>query len=203
MGPKLYRELDRRGRIVRAAATAFTIYHLAAVLHGGAVPAVRKALKPVFGFYADGLRMTNSWGMFGKPPTTTNVTIEGDTKDKRGIVLSTTRAPDRTWFERIRDVRIRKIQSKLADDGDRARLGQAHLAYWCKHPPPGAGELVAVRAVNQIHELRDDEGTVTREASQRTVLTRRCTGPGGGPPPPLPAPTRPAPAPSPGGEGEL
>lgn len=203
-GAKLYAELPFRARMLRAAGIAFTLYHLGALLVGGAIADVRGFFNPVFGFYGEGLRMTNSWGMFGRPPNSTHVTIEVDTKQGRGIVVSTTRGQDRTFFERVRDTRIRKIQGKLTEEGDRNRFGQAYLDYFCKHPPPGHTDVRVVRAVNILHELRDDDGNVTRPASTRVLFTRRCAGNA----PFLPwiprAPAgRPSPRPAPGGEGEL
>lgn len=203
--PKLYRDLPFRGRMLRAAGIAFTIYHLGAVLAGGAVPGVRKIFEPVLGFYADGLRMTNSWGMFGKPPNTTHVRIEIDTKTERNVAVATTSAKGRTLFERIRDTRIRKIQGKLTDEGDRNRFGQHFLDYFCRNPPPGLSDVRVVRAINDIHELRDDGGKVTRTAETRVLFTRRCAGTA---PPkvwlPRPPATAPPPGgPPPGGEGDL
>lgn len=202
--PKLYRDLPFRGRMLRAAGIAFTMYHLGAVLAGGAVPAVRKFFEPVLGFYADGLRMTNSWGMFGKPPNTTHVRIEIDTKTEKNVPVATTRAHGRTLFERIRDTRVRKIQGKLTEEGDRNRFGQPFLDYFCRHPPAGHTDVRVVRAVNDIHELRDDDGKVTREASSRVLFTRRCSGtaPFKAWLPPAPA-TAPPPGGQPGGEGDL
>jgi hypothetical protein len=203
--PKLYAELGFRDRMLRAAGIAFTLYHLGAVLAGGAVAQVKQFFAPVLGFYAEGLRMTNSWGMFGKPPNTTHVTIEVDTKEGRGIVVATTKGQGRSLFERIRDTRIRKIQSKLSDEGDRNRFGQAYLDYFCRHPPPGHTEVRVVRATNILHELRDDAGNVTRAASTRILFTRRCAGNAPYktwlPSAPAARPVRPTPAP--GAEGEL
>jgi hypothetical protein len=202
--PKLYAELPFRARMLRAAGIAFTIYHLGAVLVGGAVAQVRSVFAPVFGFYAEGLRMTNSWGMFGKPPNTTHVTIEVDTKEGRGIVVATTRAQDRSFFERVRDTRIRKMQGKLTEEGDRNRFGQAYLDYFCRHPPAGHTQVRVVRAVNVLHELKDDEGKVTRPASTRVLFTRRCAGNAPFKPwLPRPPATAPQPGQTPGGEGEL
>ena len=203
-GPKLYAELGFRDRMLRAAGIAFTLYHLAAVLAGGAIPEVKKVFEPVLGFYSEGLRMTNSWGMFGKPPNTTHVTIEVDTKEGRGLVVSTTKGQGRSPFERVRDTRIRKIQAKLSDEGDRNRFGQAYLDYFCRHPPPGHTEVRVVRATNVLHELRDDDGNVTRAASTRVLFTRRCAGnaPYKSWLPRPPATGRPPPA-APGAEGEL
>ena len=202
--PKLNAELGFRDRMLRAAGIAFTLYHLSAVLAGGAIAQVKKVFEPVLGFYSDGLRMTNSWGMFGKPPNTTHVTIEVDTKEGRGIVVATTKGQGRSPFERIRDTRIRKIQAKLADEGDRNRFGQAYLDYFCRHPPPGHTQVRVVRATNILHETRDDDGTVTRAASTRVLFTRRCAGNAPYKSWLPPAPTGPSRNnPAPGADGEL
>jgi hypothetical protein len=177
-GPKLLRELHGRDRWLRILAIAFTIYHLAAMLVGGSVSGVRRAFKPLTGFYSEGLRMTNGWGMFARPPTVTHVVIEGTMSDGTKKVLSTTRAGDRNAFERIRDVRIRKIQGKLGEPGDRAQLGHAFLDYYCRRGRSEQGpELLRVRIVGLVHELRDDDDNVTRKASELSLLTRSCREP--------------------------
>jgi hypothetical protein len=167
--------LSRKARWLRGAATAFTIYHLTAVLLGGAVPSFRRHFAPAFAFYQDGLKMTNSWGMFGKPPLTDNVLIEAEKKDGTKVIVSTTRASDRTLFERVRDVRIRKIQAKLGEAGDRSRIGMSYLDYFCRKARADMGdEIRGMRAIEIVHELRDDNGNVIRRPSQKTVLTRWC-----------------------------
>jgi len=177
-GPKLLRELHGRDRWLRVLAMAFTLYHLVAMLVGGSVSGVRRALKPLVGFYADGLRMTNSWGMFARPPTVNHVVIEATLGDGSKKVLSTTRAGDRDAFERIRDVRIRKIQGKLGEPGDRAQLGHAFLDYHCRQARAQPGpQVLRVRAVGLVHELRDDENNVTRKPTELTLLTRSCRDP--------------------------
>lgn len=185
-GPKLLRELHGRDKWLRVLAMAFTLYHLVAMLVGGSVSGVRRAFKPLTGFYSEGLRMTNGWGMFARAPTVGHVVIEGTLSDGSKKVLSTTRAGDRSAFERIRDVRIRKIQGKLVEPGDRAQLGHAFLDYHCREARAQPGpELVRVRAIGLIHELRDDDDNVTRKPTELTLLTRSCSDP-------IPANPRPA-----------
>ncbi|HTJ84931.1 MAG TPA: hypothetical protein VL400_24605 [Polyangiaceae bacterium] len=167
--------LDKKGRYLRALAIAFTIYHFGGVLVGGALPNVRRVFSPIFGFYADGLKMTNSWGMFGRPPNNDNVILEAEKRDGTRVVVSTTKAPDRGLWERIRDVRIRKIQGKLAENGDGARFGQTFLDYYCRDAKRTLGEDVrAVRAIQVMHERRDDAGNVTRNEGTKTLVVRLC-----------------------------
>jgi len=175
--PKLFRELDFKRRMVRAALIAFTIYHVVAMLAGGATKDVKRTFAYVFGGYDEGLRMTNSWGMFGKPPTSTHVTIEGELMDGSKVVLSTTRASDRTAFERLRDVRIRKIQGKLTDGGDRTRWGLHYLDHFCRWSRARGKELKSVKAVNQIHATFDDAGQQKRKPSTQTLISKSCQPP--------------------------
>jgi hypothetical protein len=177
-GPKLLRELRGRDKWLRVLAIAFTLYHLIAMLVGGSVSGVRRAFKPLTGFYSEGLRMTNGWGMFARAPTTSHVVIEATMSDGSKRVVSTTRAGDRSAFERIRDVRIRKIQGKLGEPGDRAQLGHAILDYFCRTSRTEQGpKVLRVRAVGLAHELRDDDGNVTRKPTELTLLTRSCGEP--------------------------
>jgi hypothetical protein len=170
-----FAELDVRGKLVRALGVAALGYHVAAVLVGGSAGPVREVLSPWFDFYANGLRMTDAWGMFGKPPMSTNVTIEADFGSGRFEEIATTHAPSRSLVDRVRDVRIRKIQSKLAEPGDRKRLGDAYLGYHCAQPRRSDGaRALAVRAVEHLHELRDEEGAVVRAPSTRVVSSKAC-----------------------------
>lgn len=172
--PAAFRHLSRSGKALRVVVILALVVHLGAMFLGGAIAPVRKLFSPVIGFYAEGLRMSNAWGMFGKPPTSTNVSIEAVLKDGTKHQLSTTDAAKRTVWERVRDVRIRKIIGKLADEGDRGRLGPPFMDYFCTEAKARFGDVREVRAINDIHETRDDGGNVTREASSQVVVTRPC-----------------------------
>ncbi len=170
--PRLFRALDARGKAVRVVAAVFLVVHLASMLAGGAVPAIERRFEPVLGFYMNGLRMTNAWGMFGKAPTQTNVAVEGVRADGSVVTLSTTDAHGHGLADRVRDARIRKFEGRLGEDDERPRIGDAFLAYFCRTRPDAS--IVRVRAKNFIHELRDDDGRITRPAYESIVLERSC-----------------------------
>lgn len=198
VSPKLYRELDFKGRMARAALMAFTLYHLVAVLIGGGTDKIKRPFQYFVGFYDQGLKMTNSWGMFGRPPGATHVIVEGVMPDGTTVLLSTTEATKRDFTGRIRDVRIRKIQGKLTDIGDRARLGTQFLDHFCRESKERGAEFRLVRATNHVHELRDDAGKVTRKPSTKILLTRTC----GAPDIPVRIPSPRVRLPVPSGEGD-
>jgi len=171
--PRLFRELDTKGKVVRALAGGFLVLHLTAMFVGGSIDEVQAAFKPYIGFYASGLRMTNSWGMFGKPPTSTNVRIEAVKRDGSTVELSSTDAHGHSLWDRIHDARIRKFEGRIAE-GERG-LADPTLAYFCRyaqtHTPEG---LVQVRAMSVLHELRDDDDKVTRTPSTELLALYPC-----------------------------
>lgn len=175
--PKLYRELDRKGRWIRGATTAFTIFHVFAMIVGGGTHEIKRPFVWVVGFYDQGMRMTNSWGMFGKPPGATHVTVEGEKMDGTWVLLSTTSPKGKPLLRRLRDVRIRKLQGKLADIVDRQRWGLGYLDFFCRESKEQGVELRSVRAVNYVHELKNDQGAVKRQPSVSILMTRTCAVP--------------------------
>ncbi|MFO0614993.1 MAG: hypothetical protein U0414_20555 [Polyangiaceae bacterium] len=174
----------------------FLVLHLTALLVGGAIPKIRSVFTPIVGFYADALKMTNSWGMFGKPPASTNVSIEGVRANGSVVVLSTTDAHQRTFGERIRDTRMRKFEGRLADPADLNKLGDVFLNYYCREGKKRFEDLREVRVRNILHETRDDDGVVNRTARTEILASRRCDG---SPVNRIPIPKRSSSAPS---EGE-
>jgi hypothetical protein len=197
--PKLFRELDRKGKAVRVLAIAFATLHIGATLLGGAIPPIKRIFTPLVGFYSDGLKMANAWGMFGKPPTSTHVAIEAVMPDGRVFTMSTTDPHARPFIDRIRDARIRKFEGKLSEEGDRARIGAPFLDYYCRSATASLGEVRDVRVRNILHETRDDAGNVTREASSAIVFVRRCGEPTAVPRPQI-APPQPRPPQQGGGD---
>ncbi len=174
--PLLYRELPKKQRLIRGALTAFTLYHLVAMLIGGAVKEVKRPFAPVLEAYDEGFRMVNSWGMFGKAPSSNHVILEAKMRDGQTTLLSTTRAGDRGPFERMRDVRIRKIQGKLTDNGDRARWGPAYMDYFCRLARQQYGaDVASVRATELVHEKRGYDDKVVRAASTKLVIAKDCS----------------------------
>lgn len=144
---------------------------------GGATNDVKRPFNWVFGFYDQGMRMTNSWGMFGKPPGATHVSIEGEKMDGTYVLLSTTNSTGKSLSKRVRDVRIRKLQGKLTDVADRMRWGLGYLDYFCRSSKEMGVELRSVRAVNYVHELKNDQGASKRQPSVSILMTRTCAVP--------------------------
>jgi hypothetical protein len=169
--------LSRWGQLRRAAAIAFTTWHLVAMVAMGASPKVRRQFAPVFAVYNEKLKLTNTWGMFSKRPSSTHVRVEALDADGSVWLLATSEVDDKGLLQRFRDARLRKIQTKLGNQKDRLRMAKDYLDGWCRLSGQAVPEVREVRAIQSVHELRDDRNRISRKAEER-VLERRTCGAG-------------------------
>ncbi len=119
-------------RLQVSLAAALVLYHASAALLAGLWPSFRERLWPAVAFYADGLRMINTWGMFSRPPSKHEVRVVGVRADGTTRLLASSVSRGHDWPARVRDVRLRKIQSRLAKEDARREFGNVYLAYFCR-----------------------------------------------------------------------
>ena len=116
--------------------------------------------------------MATSWGMFSKPPDPTDVVVMGVLDDGKRVELSHTDAQRRDWFGRIADVRLRKIQNRLADEPDRRAWGRGYLTYFCRHQDSFRLKRVELELVE--HPADATRETAASPAPRERVLQVRC-----------------------------
>lgn len=112
----------------------FIAFHLAAMLLRNAPFAVRDPVWPLFGAYADGLRMADSFGVFARYTSDKSVVVQGVTRQGERLLLSHSSPAQR----KLVDARITKIQRRFIHEDMRELYGRAYLAYFCR-----AGERAA------------------------------------------------------------
>jgi hypothetical protein len=163
----------RRRRLLEWAAGAFATWHVLCVLATGAKP-VREAVAPINGWYVDGLKLGNTWGMFSKAPRSADTVIVGVRKGGELVELMSSYANQKSLRDRVVDARIRKIQGKLEQDEDRSSFGSVYLDYWCFEGRKSVPDLASVRVVVRQPERLDDDGNPDEPAEERVVLSRKC-----------------------------
>ncbi|HSC88784.1 MAG TPA: hypothetical protein VLC09_15990 [Polyangiaceae bacterium] len=131
-GWKAFRSWSLRTRLTFVLATAFVLLHVTAVLVRGAPKKWREPLNPLVAWYGEGLRMTDTWGMFSLPPKDKLVSVIGIKENGDRIEISHVQQNERDFLQRIRDTRLRKIQTKLADEKSRNHWGWGYVKYFCK-----------------------------------------------------------------------
>ncbi len=119
-------------RVLVTAAALFTAFHIGAVLLRGAPKPIKDPLWPLASWYSDGLRMTDTWGMFSLPPKDKLVSVVGIATDDSRIEISHVQQNERDFKQRVIDIRLRKIQTKLADEKSRNHWGRGYVNYFCK-----------------------------------------------------------------------
>jgi len=119
-------------RVLVAVAALFAAFHIGAVLLRGAPKRIKDPLWPLASWYSDGLRMTDTWGMFSLPPKDKLVSIVGIATDDSRIEISHVQQNERDFKQRIMDTRLRKIQTKLVDEKSRNHWGRGYVNYFCK-----------------------------------------------------------------------
>jgi hypothetical protein len=167
-------QLSRFGKAKRVFVASFVVWHLAAMFLNGGSSKLRRLVSPVFSVYVERLKLTNTWGMFSKRPSSTHVRIEAVDASGERHLLSTTGAGDKGLVERFKDARLRKVQSKIGVAKDRVRFGNDYLDGWCRLEGKKIPDVVEVRAVQEIHELFDDHNRSIRKAKEQVILRRTC-----------------------------
>lgn len=162
-------------------AVIFLFWQIGCVLATGVLP-LRNFFEPLNGFWVDGLRLANTWGMFSRPPRTADTLVEAVLADGRIVVLSSSYQFERSLLERIRNTRLRKIQAKLEEKADRDSFGVPYLDYYCRLALQDYPDVVRVRLRVDQPERLDDDNQVSQPHSEKVVLERRCPSPVAPPP---------------------
>jgi hypothetical protein len=118
-----------------------------------AVRGIRDEQRGVLGsltdWYGDGLGLARTWGMFARPGDEKLVEVRARL-DGEERTLAPRRDP--SFLTQLRDMRMRKLRSRVARAGEAARLGEGFVRYYCAELPQP--ELVRLVEVNRDGSLR-------------------------------------------------
>lgn len=154
----------KRYRVIFAA--SFVVFYLGMMLLRGLHENHIKPVLPYVVWYFDGLGLARTWGMFAHPSTELPVFVYGVTNDEKEIRLS---PPEEDSFAiRIRDQRMRKVRSHMANKDQRGRWGADLSQYFCR---ASAEQGVPLRFV-RIKEIN----RMGQEGEAKTLLQTRCKG---------------------------
>lgn len=174
--PTIYRygELTRVERRKRVAAAVVVLVHATCVLVTGAPDWFRDRVWGAIAWYGDGLRMTNKWGMFSKPPRRAEVVVLADPRGGEPFELSTNLQTRRGPWERVVDTRIRKIQGNAIREENRHHYSQTMLEYYCRLARERDPRVWRTRVEVRTPEGLDDDGNVVTRPSVKTEVHRVC-----------------------------
>jgi hypothetical protein len=153
----------KRYRVIASA--AFVVLYLGMMLLRGLHEDHIRPVLPYLAWYFDGLGLARTWGMFAHPSTELPVYIYGVTDDDRELQLSPPRADG--FHVRIRDQRMRKVRSHMANKDQRGRWGADLSQYFCRSSAEQGVPLRFVR-ITEINRMGAGQG--------KTLLQTRCKG---------------------------
>jgi hypothetical protein len=153
----------KRYRVIAAA--VFIVFYLGMMLLRGLHEDHIKPALPYVVWYFDGLGLARTWGMFAHPNTELPVFIYGVTKDDQEVRLSP--LPYDDLSVRVRDQRMRKVRSHMANKDQRGRWGADLSQYFCRVSAEQGVPLRFVR-ITEINRMAEGKG--------KTLLQTRCKG---------------------------
>jgi len=185
-----WRTLSRKKKVLRVLAATFATLHLGCAWATMGPPGkLRDLFFVVAHYYTSQLRMTTSWDMFGGPPDSALVVVEGRVRGGHRVSLANPFRRGWNVWARVVDARLRKMHQKLKKKGHRNRWGDAYLEYVCRTEMRWHPGLRDARVVRIDPETKNDDDEVTAPLKRRTLMRHRC----GQPTPAEPArPARPA-----------
>jgi hypothetical protein len=153
----------KRYRVMLSA--GFIVLYLGMMLLRGLHEDHIKPVLPYVVWYFDGLGLARTWGMFAHPSTELPVFIYGVTESDEEVQLSP--VPVDGFAVRIRDQRMRKVRSHMANKDQRGRWGADLSQYFCRASAAEGLPLRFVR-ITEINRMAAGKG--------KTLLQTRCKG---------------------------
>jgi hypothetical protein len=154
----------KRYRVILAA--SFVVFYLGMMLLRGLHENHIKPVLPYVVWYFDGLGLARTWGMFAHPSTELPVFVYGVTNDEKEVRLSP--PAEDSFAIRIRDQRMRKVRSHMANKDQRGRWGADLSQYFCRASAEQGVKLRFVR-IKEINRMGQD-------GEAKTLLQTRCKG---------------------------
>lgn len=160
----VFEGLRSRARLRVLIPTFFVVWHIAVVLLWGAGDRVREVVRPVIGFYASGLKLAGTWGMFSAPARMHVTFVYGVKENRERFLLSPN--PKASLLTSLVDMRERKMRTRLGDEDQRNSWGNRYLDSFCQAPDRSWFQRIELEAAE--HDEHHRWGT------RKVLLVRPC-----------------------------
>jgi hypothetical protein len=156
--------LPRKQKIRVTLVAAFVVWHMAVTLIWGAGDNVRSYVRPLVTWYAGGLKLAGTWGMFAAPARMHVVFVYGVTSTHERFLLSPN--PKASLYQSLVDMRERKMRSRLGDKEQRDFWGTGYLDSFCRRADGSWFQRIELESAEH-----DDQH---RWGKRSVILTRSC-----------------------------
>jgi hypothetical protein len=120
------------------------------------------------------LRLGSNWRMFVGEARFGDIWLETELPNGERYQLESYRWEGKSWRERAKDLRLRKMHAKLKQEGNRRRWGKHYLAYVCRTYKSDLPELETIEVIRSKPLILDDAGKRRSRPKRVVVATYDC-----------------------------
>lgn len=170
-----WRELGLLGKIARVTAFAFVTTYLTLAV-AKALPGeywLNQRVAPLAKKVAP-LRLSSPWRMFVGEARFGYIVLQTETANGDLYEVESFRWEGKSWWDRARDSRLRKIQSKLKQKGQRKRWGHHYLSYVCETTMRELPDISSVVVIRGRPLILDENGKRRSRPYRQVIATFDC-----------------------------
>jgi hypothetical protein len=159
-----FRLLPPQKRLKTGLIAGLVAWHVAVTLLWGAGDKMREHIKPALSWYAGGLKLGGTWGMFAAPGRMHVIFVYGVTAKNERTLLSPN--PNASFYQDMVDMRERKMRSRLGEKEQRDYWGILYLESFCKRSDGDWFHRIELEMAEHNEEHR--------WGKREVILTRTC-----------------------------
>jgi hypothetical protein len=170
-----WRELGPLGMLARVAAAVFVATFVTLGV-SRALPKEHwiKARVAPLEAKTSSLRLGSNWRMFVGEARFGFVLLETELPNGERYQLESSRWDGKSWWERAKDLRLRKLQAKLKTQAQRRRWGKHYLAFVCRTSRQELPDIETIEIIRTKPMILDDVGKRRSRPQRRVLATYDC-----------------------------
>jgi hypothetical protein len=170
-----WRELGLLGKLARVVTAVFVATFVTLGV-ARALPKehpIRERVAPLEAKAAP-LRLGSNWRMFVGEARFGDIVLEAELANGDRYQLESYRWEGKSWWERARDLRLRKMQARLKQKPQRRRWGRHYLSFLCRTYERDLPGIETIEIIRTKPLILNDEGKRRSRPSRRVLATYDC-----------------------------
>jgi hypothetical protein len=120
------------------------------------------------------LRLGSNWRMFVGEARFGDILLETELGNGDRYHLESYRWEGKSWWERSKDLRLRKMQVRLKQKAQRRRWGRHYLAFVCRTSRQELPDISTIEVIRTKPLILDDAGKRRSRPSRKVIATFDC-----------------------------
>jgi hypothetical protein len=170
-----WRELGPLGKLARLATAVFVMTFVTLGVAKALPPEhwIKQRVAPLEA-KTSMLRLGSNWRMFVGEARFGDIVLETEIGDGERYQLENFRWEGKSWWERAKDGRLRKMHARLKDKAQRRRWGRHYLSYVCRTYRSDLPDISTIEVIRTKPLILDDKGKRRSRPSRTVLATYDC-----------------------------